>query len=182
MSGDDEDLQVEGPPARHHCRRAMVSPTEVAVSDTEGAGAPPIRQLHPPSHSGHILAPRTAHQGEAPPTPQRLTEAAIYDAPEEGTGAPPTHLHRRYVSNLRGNTSSPRPPCRSGRSLVPRPTSQLRMDYITATRVVGLVSSCTNFCPVAPECYSDQSDLRYALIAYSISIEVISYGGKARDG
>ena len=32
-------------------------------------------------------------------------------------------------------------------SLVPRPTSQLRMDYITATRVVGLVSSCTNFCP-----------------------------------
>ena len=31
-------------------------------------------------------------------------------------------------------------------SLVPRPTSQLRMDYITATRVVGLVS-CTNFCP-----------------------------------
>ena len=35
------------------------------------------------------------------------------------------------------------------------------------TRVVGLVSSCTNFCPVAPECCSDQSDLRYALIAYS---------------
>ena len=27
--------------------------------------------------------------------------------------------------------------------------------------------SCTNFCPVAPECWSDQSDLRYALIAYS---------------
>ena len=52
------------------------------------------------------------------------------------------------------------------RSLVPRPTSQLRMDYITATRV-GLVSSCTNFCPVAPECCRDQSDLRYALIAYS---------------
>ena len=52
-------------------------------------------------------------------------------------------------------------------SLVPRPTSQLRMNYITATRVVGLVSSCTNFCPVAPECWSDQSDLRYALIAYS---------------
>ena len=35
------------------------------------------------------------------------------------------------------------------------------------TRVVGLVSSCTNFCPVAPECCSDQSDLRYALIAFS---------------
>ena len=35
------------------------------------------------------------------------------------------------------------------------------------TRVVGLVSSCTIFCPVAPECCSDQSDLRYALIAYS---------------
>ena len=52
-------------------------------------------------------------------------------------------------------------------SFVPRPTSQLRMDYITATRVVDLVSSCTNFCPVAPECWSDQSDLRYALIAYS---------------
>ncbi|KAL5473302.1 hypothetical protein EMCRGX_G027771 [Ephydatia muelleri] len=34
------------------------------------------------------------------------------------------------------------------------------MDYITATRIVGLVSSCTNFCPVAPECWSDQSDLR----------------------
>ena len=29
------------------------------------------------------------------------------------------------------------------------------------------MSSCTNFCPVAPECCSDQSDLRYALIAYS---------------
>ena len=41
------------------------------------------------------------------------------------------------------------------------------MDYITATRVVGLVSSCTNFCSVAPECCRDQSDLRYALIAYS---------------
>ena len=41
------------------------------------------------------------------------------------------------------------------------------MDYITATQVVGLVS-CKNFCPVAPECCSsDQSDLRYALIAYS---------------
>ena len=38
--------------------------------------------------------------------------------------------------------------CRRMISLVPRPTSQLRMDYITATRVVGLVSSCTNFCPV----------------------------------
>ena len=35
------------------------------------------------------------------------------------------------------------------------------------TRVVGLVSSFTNFCPVAPECCSAQSDLRYALIAYS---------------
>ena len=32
---------------------------------------------------------------------------------------------------------------------------------------MGLVSSCTNFCPVAPECCRDQSDLRYALIAYS---------------
>ena len=60
-------------------------------------------------------------------------------------------------------------------SLVLRPTSQLRMDYITATRVVGLVSSCTNFCPVAPECWSDQSDLRYALIAYS------SYQSKLSD-
>ena len=29
------------------------------------------------------------------------------------------------------------------------------------------MSSCTNFCPVAPECCSDQSDLRYALIAFS---------------
>ena len=29
------------------------------------------------------------------------------------------------------------------------------------------MSSCTNFCPVAPECCSDQSDLRFALIAYS---------------
>ena len=63
---------------------------------------------------------------------------------------------------------SPPSPCiMSYTSLVPRPTSQLRMDYITATRIVGLVSSCTNFCPVAPECWSDQSDLRYALIAYS---------------
>ena len=41
------------------------------------------------------------------------------------------------------------------------------MDYITATWKVGLVSSCTNFCPAPPECWGDQSDLRYALIAYS---------------
>ena len=50
----------------------------------------------------------------------------------------------------------------------PDPDSQqLRMDYITATWKVGLVSSCTNFCPAPPECWGDQSDLRYALIAYS---------------
>ena len=67
-------------------------------------------------------------------------------------------------------------------SLVPRPTSQLRMDYITATRIVGLVSSCTNFCPVAPECWSDQSDLRYAYSSYQSKLSDISYGGKARDG
>ena len=67
-------------------------------------------------------------------------------------------------------------------NLVPRPTSQLRMDYITATRIVGLVSSCTNFCPVAPECWSDQSDLRYAYSSYQSKLSVISYGGKARDG
>ena len=49
----------------------------------------------------------------------------------------------------------------------PDPDSQqLRMDYITATWKVGLVSSCTNFCPAPPECWGDQSDLRYALIAY----------------
>ena len=42
------------------------------------------------------------------------------------------------------------------------------------TRVVGLVSSCTNFCPVAPECCSDQSDLRYALIAYSSYLSKLS--------
>ena len=67
-------------------------------------------------------------------------------------------------------------------SLVPRPTSQMRMDYITATRIVGLVSSCTNFCPVAPECWSDQSDLRYAYSSYQSKLSDISYGGKARDG
>ena len=67
-------------------------------------------------------------------------------------------------------------------SLVPRPTSQLRMDYITATRIVGLVSSCTNFCPVAPECWSDQSDLRYAYSSYQSKLSDISYGGKDRDG
>ena len=67
-------------------------------------------------------------------------------------------------------------------SLVPRPTSQLRMDYITTTRIVRLVSSCTNFCPVAPECWSDQSDLRYAHSSYQSKLSDISYGGKARDG
>ena len=41
------------------------------------------------------------------------------------------------------------------------------MDYITATWKVDLVSSCTNFCPAPPECWGDQSDLRYALKAYS---------------
>ena len=55
------------------------------------------------------------------------------------------------------------------------------MDYITATRIVGLVSSCTNFCPVAPECWSDQSDLRYAYSSYRSKLSDISYGGKARD-
>ena len=54
---------------------------------------------------------------------------------------------------------------RQAYSLLPRPTLQLQIEYIT--RVVGLVSSCTNFCPVASECCSNQSDLRYALIAYS---------------
>ena len=48
------------------------------------------------------------------------------------------------------------------------------MDYITATRVVGLVSSCTNFCPVAPECWSDQSDLRYAYSSYQSKLSDIS--------
>ena len=49
----------------------------------------------------------------------------------------------------------------------PDPDSQqLRMDYITATWKVGLVSSCTNFCPAPPTCWGDQSDLRYALMAY----------------
>ena len=48
----------------------------------------------------------------------------------------------------------------------PDPDSQqLRMDYITTTWKVGLVS-CTNFCPAPPECWGDLSDLRYALIAY----------------
>ena len=55
------------------------------------------------------------------------------------------------------------------------------MDYITATRIVGLVSSCTNFCPVAPECWSDQSDLRYAYSSYQSKLSDISYGGKARE-
>ena len=36
------------------------------------------------------------------------------------------------------------------------------------------MSSCTNFCPVAPECCSDQSDLRYALIAYSSYLSKLS--------
>ena len=43
---------------------------------------------------------------------------------------------------------------------------------------MGLVSSCTNFCPVAPECWSDQSDLRYAYSSYQSKLSVISYGGK----
>ena len=53
-------------------------------------------------------------------------------------------------------------------SLVSYPDPHRSCGWTTSppTRVVGLVS-CTNFCPVAPECCSDQSDLRYALIAYS---------------
>ena len=45
------------------------------------------------------------------------------------------------------------------------------MNYITAT---GLVSSCTNFCPVAPECWSDQSDLRYVDSSYQSKLSVMA--------
>ena len=43
------------------------------------------------------------------------------------------------------------------------------MEYITdyASSGSGVLLYKSNFCPVAPECCSDQSDLRYALIAYS---------------
>ena len=56
----------------------------------------------------------------------------------------------------------------------PDPDSQqLRMDYITATWKVGLVS-CTNFCPAPPECWGDLSDLRYAYCSYQSKLLVMA--------